>query len=151
MAVGIGEAAHGSHDFVAFRHRAFRYLVEQKGFRSFVLEADWSAGVRLDHYLPTGCGDPAQITSEEFQNDFLLLHSQEYLDMIRWMRAYDVAHPDAPVRFAGNDNAHAGPELYDRVISHVGRRARAERTGPVLEPLAVGRGRRGAVGRPTTA
>ncbi|MCT7351743.1 erythromycin esterase family protein [Streptomyces sp. 15-116A] len=119
--VGIGEAAHGSRDFVTFRHRALRYLVERKGFRSFVLEANWSAGVRLDHYLLTGRGNPARIMSEEFQNAYLLLHSREYLDMIRWMRAYNVAHPGDPLRFAGNDSAYAGPELYDRVVDHVRR------------------------------
>lgn len=119
--VGIGEAAHGSRDFVTFRHRALRYLVEEKGFRSFVLEANWSAGLRLDHYLLTGRGDPARIMSEEFQNAYLLLHSQEYLDMVRWMRAYNVDHPGDPLRFAGNDNAYAGPELYDRVVGHVRR------------------------------
>ncbi|MFH8974309.1 erythromycin esterase family protein [Streptomyces sp. NPDC017890] len=121
VVVGIGEAAHGSHDFVTFRHRALRYLVEEKGFRSFVLEANWSAGLRLDDYLLTGRGDPVRIMSEEFRNAFLLLHSQEYLDMIRWMRAYNVAHPDDPVRFAGDDNGYAGPELYDRVVGHVRR------------------------------
>ncbi|MEU5224860.1 erythromycin esterase family protein [Streptomyces toyocaensis] len=119
--VGIGEAAHGSRDFVTFRHRALRYLVEEKGFRSFVLEANWSAGLRLDRYLLTGRGDPARIMSEEFQNAYLLLHSREYLDMIRWMRAYNVEHPGDPLRFAGNDNAYAGPELYDRVVDHVRR------------------------------
>src|SRR5690606_23832351 len=32
---GIGQAAHGGHEFLAFQHRAFRYLVTEKGFRSF--------------------------------------------------------------------------------------------------------------------
>ncbi|MFF6812148.1 erythromycin esterase family protein [Streptomyces sp. NPDC012403] len=132
VVVGIGEAAHGSHDFVTFRHRALRYLVEEKGFRSFVLEANWSAGLRLDDYLLTGRGDPARIMAEEFRNAFLLLHSQEYLDMIRWMRAYNVAHPDDPVRFVGNDNGYAGPELYDRVVGHV-RRAHPDLLPTVTE------------------
>ncbi|MGC9499987.1 erythromycin esterase family protein [Streptomyces sp. WG7] len=132
VVVGIGEAAHGSHDFVTFRHRVLRYLVEEKGFRSFVLEANWSAGLRLDDYLLTGRGDPVRIMSEEFRNAFLLLHSQEYLDLIRWMRAYNVAHPDDPVRFAGNDNGYAGPELYDRVVGHV-RRAHPDLLPAVTE------------------
>ncbi|MGW4027607.1 erythromycin esterase family protein, partial [Streptomyces sp. NPDC005009] len=119
--VGVGQAVHGSRDFLALQHRVFRYLVEEKGFRSFVLEAPWSAGLRLDDHLLTGRGDPARIMSEEFRDAFLLLHSQEYLDMIRWMRAYNVAHPDDPLRFAGNDNGYAGPELYDRVVGHVRR------------------------------
>ncbi|MFD7704821.1 erythromycin esterase family protein [Streptomyces caelestis] len=132
VVVGIGEAAHGSQDFVTFRDRAFRYLVEENGFRSFVLEANWSAGARLDDYLLTGRGDPARIMSEEFQNAHLLLHSQGYLDMVRWMRAYNVAHPDDPVRFAGDDNGYAGPELYDRVVDHV-RRAHPDLLPAVTE------------------
>ncbi|MFI0501395.1 erythromycin esterase family protein [Streptomyces albogriseolus] len=121
VVVGIGEAAHGSREFVTVRHRMLRYLVEEKGFRSFVLEANWSAGARLDAYLRTGCGDPARIMAEEFQDAHLLLHSREYLDMLRWMRAYNVDHPDDPLRFAGDDIGYAGPELYDRVVDHVRR------------------------------
>lgn len=132
VVAGVGEAAHGSHGFVAFRHRMLRYLVEEKGFRSFALEANWSAGPRLDDYLLTGRGDPVRIMSEEFRNAFLLLHGQEYLDMIRWMRAYDVAHPDDPVRFAGDDNGYAGPEPYARVVGHV-RRAHPDLLPDVTE------------------
>ncbi len=130
--VGIGEAAHGSRDFVTFRHRALRYLVEEKGFRSFALEANWSAGLRLDDHLLTGRGDPVRIMAEEFQNAFLLLHSRDYLDMIRWMRVYNVAHPDDPLRFTGSDSSYAGPDMYDRVIDHV-RRAHPELLTDVTE------------------
>ncbi|MEU0440575.1 erythromycin esterase family protein [Streptomyces sp. NPDC006186] len=183
VVVGVGEAAHGSADFVAFRHRVLRYLVETKGFRAFALEANWSAGLRLDEFLRTGRGDPARIMSEEFQNAHVLLHSRDYLDMIRWMRAYNVAHPGDPLRFVGVDNGYAGPELYERVVEHVRRahpellarvselyrgleptvpvyewvrdamaaplderRARAERTGKVLELLRAADGRAGADG-----
>ncbi|GAA1426783.1 hypothetical protein GCM10009601_36570 [Streptomyces thermospinosisporus] len=132
VVVGIGEAAHGGRDFVTFRDRALRYLVEEKGFRAFALEANWSAGLRLDEYLRTGRGDPVRIMSEEFQNAHVLLHSQDYLDMIRWMRRYNVAHPGDPVRFVGTDSGYAGPELYDRVEEHV-RRAHPELLPQVTE------------------
>ncbi|KAF3469483.1 erythromycin esterase family protein [Streptomyces sp. Tu 3180] len=117
--VGVGQAAHGGHDFLALQHRVFRYLVEEKGFRSFVLEAPWSTGLRLNDHLLTGRGDPARIMSEELHNAYLFMHTGEVLDLIRWMRAYNVAHPGDPVRFAGNDSSHAGPDLYDRVVGHV--------------------------------
>ncbi|WP_240967429.1 erythromycin esterase family protein [Streptomyces composti] len=132
VVVGVGEAAHGSRDFVTFRDRVFRHLVEEKGFRAFALEANWSAGVRLDEYLRTGRGDPVRIMSEEFQNAHALLHSQDYLDTIRWMRRYNSAHPGDPVRFVGTDNGYAGPELYDRVEEHV-RRAHPELLPQVTE------------------
>ncbi|MFJ2913562.1 hypothetical protein ACIO8F_30040 [Streptomyces sp. NPDC087228] len=49
--VGVGEATHSSHEFFSFKHRAFRYLVQEKGFRTFALEAPWSTGQRLNDYV----------------------------------------------------------------------------------------------------
>jgi hypothetical protein len=33
-----------SHDFFALKDHVFRHLVEEKGFRTFALEAPWSTG-----------------------------------------------------------------------------------------------------------
>ncbi|MGA5707788.1 erythromycin esterase family protein [Streptomyces cellulosae] len=114
------------------RHRMLRYLVEEKGFRSFVLEANWSAGARLDAYLRTGCGDPVRIMAEEFHNAYLFMRTPEVLELVRWMRAYNVRHPEDPLRFAGNDSSWAGPDLYDRVIGYV-RRAHPDLLPAVTE------------------
>jgi len=42
--VGLGEATHSSHDFFALKDRVFRHLVEEKGFRTFALEAPGAPG-----------------------------------------------------------------------------------------------------------
>ncbi|GAA2942484.1 hypothetical protein GCM10011428_71460 [Streptomyces violaceus] len=65
--VGLGEATHGSHEFFALKHRVFRHLVEEQGFRTFALEAPWSTGLRLNAYVLRGEGDPRRIMREEFQ------------------------------------------------------------------------------------
>ncbi|MFF8811457.1 erythromycin esterase family protein [Streptomyces pactum] len=117
--VGFGEATHSSHEFFALKHRAFRYLVEHRGFRGFSLEAPWSTGLRLNDYLLRGRGDPLRIFREDFQDAYLFWRTWEYLDLIHWMRAYNVAHPHDPVQFSGNDIGYAGPELYDRVTGYV--------------------------------
>lgn len=117
--VGFGEAAHSSHEFFTLKHRVFRHLVEHKGFRTFSLEAPWSTGLRLNEYLLYGTGDPRRIMSEDFQDTYLLWHTREYLALLRWMRAYNVAHPGDPVLFHGNDSGYAGPELYDRVTDYI--------------------------------
>ncbi|WP_437108825.1 erythromycin esterase family protein [Streptomyces sp. enrichment culture] len=117
--VGLGEATHGSHDFFALKDRIFRRLVEEKGFRTFALEAPWSTGLRLDAYVVHGKGDPRRIMREEFQRDYLWWDNADYLRLVEWMRAYNVRHPDDPVRFMGDDTAWTGPELYDRVTAHV--------------------------------
>ncbi|CAL9660721.1 putative protein [Streptomyces sp. enrichment culture] len=116
--VGLGEATHGSHDFFALEDRVFRRLVEGKGFRTFALEAPWSTGLRLDAYVVHGEGDLRRIMREESQRDYLWCDTADHLRLIEWMRAYNVRHPDDPVRFMGDAIAWTGPELYDRVTAH---------------------------------
>ncbi|POX36850.1 erythromycin esterase [Streptomyces sp. Ru73] len=119
--VGLGEATHNSHEFFTMKHRVLRYLVTEKGFRTFALEASWSTGRRLDAYLLTGRGDPRRIMAEEFQDTYLWWNNAEYLALIRWMRGYNVRHPHDPLRFMGDDFGYAGPELYDTVTRYVAR------------------------------
>lgn len=96
----------------------FRHLVAEKGFRTFALEAPWSTGLRLDAYVVHDQGDPRRIMREEFQRDFLWWNNTDYLRLVEWMRAYNVRHPDDPVRFMGDDIVWSGPELYDEVEDH---------------------------------
>ncbi|WP_406335210.1 erythromycin esterase family protein [Streptomyces sp. NBC_00203] len=117
--VGLGEATHSSHDFFALKDRVFRHLVEEKGVRTFALEGSWSTGLRLDDYVLHGTGDPRRILSEEFQSEYLWWNNTDYLRLVEWMRAYNVRHPDDPVRFMGDDFGWSGPELYDAVTDYV--------------------------------
>ncbi|MFE3036406.1 erythromycin esterase family protein [Streptomyces canus] len=119
--VGLGEATHGSRDFFRMKHRVFRYLVEEKGFRTFALELPWSSGVRLNEYVQHGKGDLKDIANEEFQGSYRIWNNQDYLDLIQWMRAYNLRHPHDPVQFMGDDMGYAGPESYERVTGYVAR------------------------------
>ncbi|WP_411074956.1 erythromycin esterase family protein [Streptomyces sp. cmx-4-7] len=116
--VCLGEATHSSHEFLTVKHRTLRYLVEEKGFRAFALEAPWSTGLRLDAYLLGGEGDLKQIMDEEFQGTYRWWNNAEYRDLLQWIRAYNVRHPADPVRFVGDDGGFAGAELYDRVSAY---------------------------------
>ncbi|MGW5695299.1 erythromycin esterase family protein [Streptomyces asiaticus] len=117
--VGLGEATHSSHDFFALKARVLRHLVGEKGFRTFALEAPWSTGLRLNAYVLHGKGDLRDIMREEFQRDYLWWNNTDYLELLQWMRAYNVQHPDDPVRFMGDDIAWTGPEVYDEVADYV--------------------------------
>ncbi|MFJ8856511.1 erythromycin esterase family protein [Streptomyces sp. NPDC102437] len=130
--VGLGEATHSSHEFFTVKHRVLQYLVEEKGFRAFALEAPWSTGLRLDAYLTRGEGDLKQIMDEEFQGTYRFWNNAEYRDLLQWMRAYNVKHPKDPVRFVGDDNGFAGAELYDKVNAYAAA-ARPELTSQLTE------------------
>ncbi|MFD3728900.1 erythromycin esterase family protein [Streptomyces sp. NPDC058671] len=114
--VGLGEASHSAHEFFTLKHRVFRHLVATKGFTTFALEASWSTGLRLDAYVTRGIGDPVQIMRDEFQGQYTLWNTKEYLDLILWMHRYNLTHPDRPqLRFVGNDLGYAGPDAFDHV------------------------------------
>ncbi|MFI6642435.1 erythromycin esterase family protein [Streptomyces sp. NPDC050504] len=138
--VGLGEATHSSHEFFTVKHRVLRYLVEEKGFRAFALEAPWSTGLRLDAYLLRGEGDLKQIMDEEFRGTYRWWNNAEYRDLLQWMRAYNVKHPKDPVRFVGDDSGFAGPELYDKVKAY----AASARPGIVPQLTELYRGLRPA-------
>ncbi|MDT0615940.1 erythromycin esterase family protein [Streptomyces lancefieldiae] len=140
--VGLGEASHSAHEFFTLKQRIFRHLVATKGFTTFALEASWSTGLRLDAYVTRGSGDPAQIMRDEFQGQYVFWNTQEYLDLIRWMRRYNITHPDRPqLRFVGNDLGYAGPDAFHHVTGYLAahRPELAERIGNLyagLEPAA---------------
>ncbi|MFI8089758.1 erythromycin esterase family protein [Streptomyces sp. NPDC086080] len=119
--VGLGEATHGSRDFFHMKHRILRYLVEERGFRSFSAELPWGSGVRINEYVLYGKGDLHRIAREEFQGPYRICNNTDFLNLVEWMRAYNRHHPTDPVQFTGNDMGYAGPELYRRVTDHVAR------------------------------
>ncbi|TMQ90013.1 erythromycin esterase family protein [Actinomadura soli] len=133
--VGLGEATHNSSEFFTMKHRVFRYLVRDKGFRSFSQEVHVAAGLRINDYVMDGKGDIRQIMNEEFQGGTRLWNTREYLDLFEWMRAYNARH-EQKLQYVGNDVDYPGPELFARVEEYV----RAHRPGllPTLNRLYAG-------------
>ncbi|WP_322746953.1 MULTISPECIES: erythromycin esterase family protein [Streptomyces violaceoruber group] len=87
---GGGDVAHGDPRPALFLQAApgsREQLAITRGFTTFVLEASWSTGLRLDTYLTRGLGDPEQIMREEFQGQYVFWDTDEYLDLSRTVRA----------------------------------------------------------------
>jgi erythromycin esterase len=83
------------------KHRMLRFLVEEMGFNTFAIEANWPEANLVNDYVQTGKGDPAQLLEGLY---FWTWDTQEVLDMIRWMRAHNENPGDAPlVSFFGFD------------------------------------------------
>jgi len=102
--VALGEQTHGTSEFFRMKHRAFEYLVEEKGFTIFAIEANMPEARRLNEYVLTGEGDPAELLAGLY---FWTWNTQEVLDMIEWMREYNET-ADVPVQFTGFDMQFPG-------------------------------------------
>lgn len=98
--VGLGEGTHGTSEFFQMKHRLLRLLVEEAGFRVFLMEAGLGEAAAVNDYIVNGVG-----TAEDVLHglSYIIWNTDEILAMIEWMRAYNIAHPDDPVYFHGYD------------------------------------------------
>lgn len=102
--VGIGEATHFTKEFFEFRHKLLKFLVEEMGYRAFVMEAPDSIMYYLNKYVQTGEGN----LEEMFYNTYWLLESREFYNTIEWMKNYNLKQTDEnKIRLYGMDiNKH---------------------------------------------
>ncbi|MBO2436933.1 erythromycin esterase family protein [Actinomadura nitritigenes] len=135
--VGLGEATHGTHEFFSFKQRVFEYLVKEKGFTTFMLELSWGTGLQLNDYVLYGKGDPARIMRQEFQQNYRLFANQDYLRLIRWMRAYNERHPKRPLQFMGDDIYFPHVRIFRDIFRYVRERGRPDLV-PKLKALYDG-------------
>ncbi|MEV7193142.1 erythromycin esterase family protein [Streptomyces sp. NPDC093510] len=117
--VGLGEATHGSHEFFTMKERVFRHLVAENGFTTFAQEVSWTTGLRFDAYVRGGAGGARELVHRELAKT--PWDTEEYVHLLRWMRAYNERHPERQLRFVGNDLNYPeqGPELFDGVRDYV--------------------------------
>lgn len=113
--VALGRSTHGTRELTAVTHRILRLLVEQMGFRSLAVEEDWTTGVAIDKHVVTGDGDPQKLLDDASPH----YRTQEFLDVIGWMRSHNERHLADPVRFVGLDVARVRALAYDAVIEYV--------------------------------
>jgi erythromycin esterase len=116
--VGLGEATHGTREFFQLKHRIVQFLVQEMGFTLFGIEATWPEANDLNRYVLTGEGDPAHLLANLY---FWTWNTQEVLDMVLWMRAWNARAPaDRKVQFLGFDMQFPGAAM-DSVLAFVRR------------------------------
>ncbi|NML38036.1 erythromycin esterase family protein [Chitinophaga sp. G-6-1-13] len=98
--VALGECTHGSSEVFRMKHRLLEFLVTEMGFRIFAIEANLPETNIMNDYVLYGKGSAEKGLDAMY---FWTWHTKEVLEMAKWMRAYNVAHPDKMVQFVGFD------------------------------------------------
>jgi erythromycin esterase len=97
----VGEATHGTKEFAEIKHRLFRYLVENLGFRYFFIEADFTAGLAVDQYICGDGGDPVDVLKGL---RYYHVVNKEGLALITWMKSFnETKSASEKIRFFGID------------------------------------------------
>jgi erythromycin esterase len=97
--VGMGEATHGTREFFHLKHRLFEFLVRERGFRVFGLEANFSEALAITDYVLHGEGDPQEALAGIY---FWTWDTEEVLALIEWIRTFNEGSDD-PIMFYGID------------------------------------------------
>ncbi|MEA2562325.1 MAG: erythromycin esterase [Acidobacteriota bacterium] len=88
--VALGESYHTSGGLYLMKHRIFRFLVENMGFRAFAIESYWQGAEAAERYVETCQGDPLTAIREHIN----VWQSTEYGDLVQWMCEWNSGHPD---------------------------------------------------------
>ena len=133
--VGVGEPTHTSGGFYQMKHRVFRYLVEEMGFRVLGFESPFEWGVAMESYLQ-GCASPSGpgSTSDDALNAlFTVYWSTEVRDVAEWMCGWNQQHPKDSLHFYTFDIQRQSKSAADALFAFLERLE-----DPVTEPWIEG-------------
>jgi erythromycin esterase len=116
--VGLGEATHGSSEFVTIRDRLIRELVLEHDFRHIAFEAPW-AGIEVVDQYTLGVHDDAE--SARAGLTYFMLQNEEAWELITWLRDFNAKLADSgvPVRLIGIDPQARAAEAATFVLDFV--------------------------------
>ena len=99
--VAMGEATHGTKEFFNMKAKVAKYLVQECGFRSFVIEATYGGCQFVNDYVH---GSEMAIEEVMSKLEFWTWQTEEVKELVEWMRVYNTARPVADqVSFIGCD------------------------------------------------
>ncbi|HEV2129896.1 MAG TPA: erythromycin esterase family protein, partial [Longimicrobiaceae bacterium] len=87
----LGEATHGTHEFYRERARITQRLIEEKGFTTVAVEADWPDAYRVNRYVRGASEDGS---ANEALSDFgrfpvWMWRNLDVLNLVDWLREYN--------------------------------------------------------------
>lgn len=98
--VSLGECTHGTSEVFKIKHRLLEFLATEMDFRIFSIEANMGETQAINQYVLDGWGDPKRLLDTMY---FWTWNTQEVLDMMVWMRSYNIKNPTKKLQFTGFD------------------------------------------------
>lgn len=101
--VGLGESTHGSSEVYQMKYRISEYLIADKNFNVFSLEANMPESFLMNQYIQEEKGNPKDILKGMY---FWLWQTEETLAFVEWLKKYNEDH-QPKVFFDGFDMQYA--------------------------------------------
>ena len=108
--IGLGEATHGTHEFIQLKHRLLRAMSADPGPLLLGLEMNQAAGFALDDWAVTGQGEPWSSLPPT-------LLTEDLRDLLLWVRARNQASGTAAAIRLGGFDVHGPRAPYEWALS----------------------------------
>lgn len=101
--IALGEATHGSAEFFNAKHRIFRHLVENHGYKVFAFEADFGESLFINEAVQEG--NASQIDAlMRSKMHFWTWKTEEVREMLEWMCEYNKGKAESDrIQYMGMD------------------------------------------------
>ncbi|WP_316797591.1 erythromycin esterase family protein [Pedobacter agri] len=111
--IAIGEATHGSRDFVDLRLSLVKNLVKNLNYKLIVVECDYSSTLALNEYI---CYEKGSMKTALKSMGFWMFNNNDFIPTVEWLKAYNKTKPEnEKVKFYGCDMQ--APIIIDDIIA----------------------------------
>lgn len=129
--IGLGETTHGSRDFFQTKHRFFQYLVENQGFKTFAMEADFGESIFINEAIQQSNTSAIRGLMKEKMLYSWVWKTEEVAIFLEWMSEYNKGKADEDkVQYIGIDMV--ADEYYSNFLASY-----IDETSPNLLPIAA--------------
>jgi erythromycin esterase len=90
--VCLGESRHDAHEQAVIKNLLIKFMIEELGFRNFILEASLPYSQKINDYIKYGKGNVAEIMAG--MPGWFLWDTHEMQDLIKWMHDYNKTKND---------------------------------------------------------
>jgi erythromycin esterase len=84
--LALGEATHGTKNFVDFRLAIIKKLVGEHGYRAIVTESDFSSTLAMNDYIVYGKGNVQKCLQDM---GYWMWNNPDFLETITWLKDYN--------------------------------------------------------------
>ena len=89
--VGLGEATHGTKEFIQMKHKMIEFLVMEMGFTVIATEFDFIGANNINDYILYGKGDAYSALGSQ---GLAVWDTEEIIDLIEWLKNYNQSVPE---------------------------------------------------------
>lgn len=89
--VGLGEATHGTHEFMKGNMEVMKYLITNMDFKVIVFETQFGCTDLINRYIT---GEEVSLNDAMYKLGFLTLLNKNMLSFVEWLKTYNKARAE---------------------------------------------------------